>query len=45
VVTPFNAGIASSVQAIQNLVDAEVPISGQFISLNAWRYARKKDGD
>jgi predicted nuclease of predicted toxin-antitoxin system len=37
--------ITTIVRAIQNLVDAEVAISGQFISLNAWRYVAKKGGE
>ena len=31
-------GIADIVRAIKNLVDAGVPIVGQFSPLNAWRY-------
>ena len=29
---------ADIARAIQNIVDAEVPITGQFIVLNHWRY-------
>jgi hypothetical protein len=25
-------------EAIQNIIDASVPLSGQFHTLNAWRY-------
>jgi len=34
--------VADIVRAIQNLTAADIPIVGQFIPLNAWRFARKK---
>jgi predicted nuclease of predicted toxin-antitoxin system len=34
--------VADIVRAIQNLIAAGTPITGQFIPLNAWRYVREK---
>jgi hypothetical protein len=35
---PRDMSVSDIVQAIQNIVDAESPIAGQFITLNHWRY-------
>lgn len=34
--------VAAIVRAMQNLIAADMPIAGQFIPLNAWRYVEKK---
>jgi hypothetical protein len=34
--------VADILRAIQNLIAAGMPITGQFIPLNAWRYVGKK---
>ncbi len=34
--------VADIVRAIQNLIAAGMPIAGQFIPLNAWRYVGEK---
>jgi hypothetical protein len=34
--------LSDIIRAIRNIVDARVPITGQFIPLNVWRYEKKK---
>jgi hypothetical protein len=34
--------VVDIVRAIENLIAAGMPMAGQFIPLNAWRYAGKK---
>jgi predicted nuclease of predicted toxin-antitoxin system len=35
--------VADIVRAMQNLIATDMPIAGQFIPLNGWRYIRKFD--